>query len=155
MELFEVGADDPRLDEIVAVVRELRSHLAAEEVRDLYAEGHPKGYRLVGLWDEDECRAAAGYRLGVSFANGRYLYVEDLITSAGYRSRGYGKRLLDHLVGTAQDAGCDCVTLDSGVQRFRAHRFYSRERFVISSHHFFRALPGDGGTGEVQRMKEG
>ena len=32
--------------------------------------------------------------------------------------------------------GCSQLQLDSGVQRFEAHRFYLREGFHISSHHF-------------------
>lgn len=32
--------------------------------------------------------------------------------------------------------GCEQIHLDLGVQRFAAHRFYSREGFNIASHHF-------------------
>jgi hypothetical protein len=36
----------------------------------------------------------------------------------------------------ALEQGCRQLELDSGVQRFGAHRFYLREGFDISSHHF-------------------
>jgi len=36
----------------------------------------------------------------------------------------------------AHERGCGQVHLDSGVQRFAAHRFYLRNGFDIASHHF-------------------
>jgi hypothetical protein len=40
------------------------------------------------------------------------------------------------LVAEARAAGCGELHLDSGVQRFAAHRFYLRERMEIMAHHF-------------------
>lgn len=40
----------------------------------------------------------------------------------------------------ARAAGCSVLDLDSGVQRFDAHRFSLRERRHISSHHFSKRL---------------
>jgi hypothetical protein len=39
-------------------------------------------------------------------------------------------------VAEARAAGCIKLELDSGVQRFAAHRFYLTKRMIISSHHF-------------------
>ncbi|MEH2265848.1 hypothetical protein [Nostoc sp.] len=36
----------------------------------------------------------------------------------------------------AKNHGCKHLSLDSGVQRFGAHRFYLMERMKITSHHF-------------------
>ena len=49
-------------------------------------------------------------------------------------------RLLDWLAGQAREHQCDVLELDSGVQRFDAHRFYFRERMKISAYHFIRPL---------------
>lgn len=139
-EIVELEPAAARLTEVWPVMRELRAHLTEAELDRTYAEAYPDGYRVAGLFVDGTCRAAAGYRFGRSFANGRYLYVEDLVTAERWRSSGYGKALLGHLVEMAGDRGCDCVTLDSGVHRFGAHRFYLREGFVISSHHFWRGV---------------
>jgi len=37
---------------------------------------------------------------------------------------------------SARAAGCQSFELDSGVQRFDAHRFYLTNRMQIPSHHF-------------------
>src|SRR5262249_14766481 len=95
-----------------------------------------QGFRMAYLETNDDVRAVAGYRFLESLFAGRFLYVDDLVTDANQRSLGYGGALLDWLVAEARGAGCGKLELDSGVQRFAAHRFYLLKRMSISSHHF-------------------
>jgi len=44
--------------------------------------------------------------------------------------------LMDWLIERAREAKCTSVDLDSGVQRFDAHRFYFARRMTIRSYHF-------------------
>ncbi len=118
-------------------MRELRPHFEeAEFVAQVQRQMAEGGYRLVFLEAGGEVRAAAGYRLGENLHAGRYLYVDDLVTRAADRSRGFGAALFDWLVAEARREGCACLTLDSGVQRYGAHRFYLLKRMDITSHHF-------------------
>jgi GNAT superfamily N-acetyltransferase len=66
----------------------------------------------------------------------RKLTIDDLVTDATARSKGYGHALMAYLTRIATEAGCTMLDLDSGVQRFEAHRFYLRERMNIAAHHF-------------------
>lgn len=144
IEIVEVAPDDPRVEEIYPVLHELRDELSLERFRERYAQGHPDGYRVVALYDERECRAVGGYRLLTNFIHGRILYIDDLVTSAEHRSKGYGAALDRYLTGVAEQAGCERVTLDSGVGRAGAHKFYFRQGYVVSSFHFGRKLePGE------------
>lgn len=140
IEALELGPGDPRLNEVYPVLRELRTELTEEEFRSRYERGHPDGYRLVALYDEGECRAVAGYRILFNFVHGKVLYVDDLVTSAAWRSKGYGKALNDYLTDVARQASCGYVTLDSHVDRVGAHRFYFREGYAITSFHFGRVV---------------
>ncbi len=72
-------------------------------------------------------------------AHGRLLYVDDLV-SAALRSHGDGA-LMAWLVAYAREQGCVSLQLDSGVQRYDAHRFYFSQRMHIASYHF--ALKGE------------
>ena len=81
-------------------------------------------------------RAVAGYRILELLFSGRTLYVDDLVTRSADRSAGFGGRLFDWLVAEARRKKCRAFTLDSGVQRFDAHRFYLMKRMKIASHHF-------------------
>ncbi len=141
LELVELEPEDPRLGEALAVMRELRTSRSPEELERLYAEGRERsGYRLAALFDGGECRAVAGYRVLTSFAHGRFLYVDDLVTAERWRSRRYGEQLEQHLRAVARAAGCEQIRLDSGVQRRRAHRFYFRHGYAIESFNFGRRL---------------
>jgi GNAT superfamily N-acetyltransferase len=94
------------------------------------------GYRLAFALMGGDVAGVAGYRILECLAWGKFLYVDDLVTDAACRSSGVGKSLLDWLVLEAKRNDCDQLHLDSGVQRFDAHRFYLRERMSITSHHF-------------------
>ena len=143
MEIVELSPGDDRLEAVYPVMRELRTELSEEQFHERYEAGHPLGYRLAAVFDEGECRAAAGYRLFTNFVSGKHIYVDDLVTAEQWRSHGYGRRLNDHLVELARSEGCTTVQLDSSTWRTKAHRFYFRERYSIVSFHFARLLGGE------------
>ena len=140
-ELVDLEPGDPRVvDDMLPVLKELRSHLDAASLTSVYAEGHPQGLRFLVAYDGGRCVGVAGWRVvALTFAI-RKLYVDDLVTTADGRSEGVGHALLAELEARARAAGCTVIDLDSGVQRHDAHRFYFRERMHISSHHFTKAL---------------
>ncbi len=140
IEIAELGPRDERLGEALHVMRDLRTARAEEELRELYEEGSRGGYRIAALFAGGECRAAAGFRVLTTFAHGRFLYVDDLVTAERWRSRGYGERLEAYLAEVAAEAGCLQIRLDSGVQRSGAHRFYFRRGYAIESFNFGRRL---------------
>ncbi|MGB3612386.1 MAG: GNAT family N-acetyltransferase [Elainellaceae cyanobacterium] len=94
------------------------------------------GYRLAFVEDGDDVKGVAGFRLSECLADGTYLYVDDLVVKQDARSQGHGGQLFDWIVNHARQNHCQVVELDSGVQRFEAHRFYFKKRMRISSHHF-------------------
>ena len=119
------------------VMRELRSHISSvEEFLERVARQQEQGYLLAYLEADGAVRAVAGYRFQEMLFHGRVLYVDDLVTREADRSGGYGGKLFDWLVEQARQRGCDHFELDSGVQRFDAHRFYLLKRMKIASHHF-------------------
>jgi GNAT superfamily N-acetyltransferase len=128
---------DAELSRCFPVIRELRTHLEDEaaflaQIRRQMAQG----YRLTALEEDGQVRAAAGWRISENLAWGRFMYVDDLITRGEDRSKGYGAQLFDWLVAEARREGCAQFQLDSGVQRFGAHRFYLMHGMDITSHHF-------------------
>jgi GNAT superfamily N-acetyltransferase len=94
------------------------------------------GYQLAYLEDQGEVRAVAGFWVRENLAWGRHLYLDDLVTASTQRSNNFGGALFDWLVEQARAQHCQALHLDSGVQRFAAHRFYLRRRMDIVGHHF-------------------
>ena len=140
MEIVELPPGAERLAAVYPVMNELRTDLSEQQFHELYEAGHPDGYRVVGLFDGDECRACAGYRILTNFVNGRHIYVDDLVTAERWRSHGYGRLLNKYITELGRNEGCSSVQLDSNTQRRKAHRFYFRERYTIAAFHFVHIL---------------
>ncbi len=140
MELVELVPGDPRWESALPVLQELRPDLTAAQLAEVQARGHAQGLRFTAAFHDGTCRGVIGWRVLHKTFGLRELYVDDLVTTSGARSGGVGKALLDHAAEQGHTAGCTQLALDSGVQRFDAHRFYLRERMRIASHHFTRAL---------------
>jgi lysophospholipase L1-like esterase/GNAT superfamily N-acetyltransferase len=133
-------------DDIAAcfpVMAQLRPHLAPDEFVARVRRQMAEGYRLACLREGDDVLAVAGYRVSEDLAGGKFLYVDDLVTDASRRSRGWGAVLLSWLKNEAQRHGCVYLDLDSGTQRPDAHRFYLREGLTLAGYHFLRKLGDD------------
>ncbi|HYQ02827.1 MAG TPA: GNAT family N-acetyltransferase [Polyangiaceae bacterium] len=138
---IEICSTEAQIRACFPVMRELRPAFDERQFCEVVQRmSSTQGYLLVALRDEGAVRAALGMRSGESLAWGRYIYVDDLVTTEKSRSRGYGKLLLDWAAEYGKREGCAELHLDSGVQRFGAHRFYLRERMDIVFHHFRRSL---------------
>lgn len=118
------------------VMRQLRPHLEEEKYVSRVRAMRQSGYRIAVVEEGGEIRAAAGFRAIEMLHQGLHLYVDDLVTDEGRRSRGHGAMLFDWLMEEAKRLGCATLELDSGVQRLRAHAFYFAKRMHISSYHF-------------------
>ena len=122
------------------VMQQLRGHVKESDYVALVRKLQWGGYLLACLRDGDRVVAAAGFRLTSSLAWSDFIYVHDLVTDDATRSAGHGRRLLSWLADYGRAHGCKEMHLDSGVQRFEAHRFYLRERMDITCHHFAMTL---------------
>ena len=100
------------------------------------------GYRLAGAFVEGEraAVAVAGFRTFEMLYSGPQLYLDDLSTRARFRGQGHARALLAWVEGEARRLGCASLHLDSGVQRFPAHRLYLGFGFDITAHHFAKGL---------------
>ena len=133
---ISLAVDDREIQSCYPVMSELRPHVGADEfLKRVRRQMEAAGYGLAYLSD-GEVKAVAGFRVSECLAWGKFMYVDDLVSKDGERSKGYGGELFDWLVEYARREGCEQFHLDSGVQRFAAHRFYLNRRMSIEAHHF-------------------
>jgi len=132
----KIAVTDAEIAACYPVMKELRPHIEEGEFVARVRAQQARGYELAFLAVDGRPVAVAGFRMGENLAWGRHLYVDDLVTAAEHRSRGYGALLLAWLRSLAKERGCRELHLDSGVQRKDAHRFYLREGMTLSSYHF-------------------
>jgi len=133
--IVEAHTDD-QIRRCFPVMKQLRTHLEEPDFIPRVRRQMTAGFRLAFLEEDGAVRAAAGFRIYENLSSGRYLYIDDLVTDSDQRSKDFGGKLFDWLVELARANRCEVLALDSGVQRFGAHRFYLRKRMDLTSHHF-------------------
>jgi len=133
---IRIASSDEELEKVSAVLLQLRTAFSKESLLARIKAQQGGGYQVAYLERGEKVVCVAGFVVGIKLAWGKHLYVDDLVTDAGHRSTGAGAEMLGWLKDYALKSGCGQVHLDSGVQRFPAHRFYLSEGFNIASHHF-------------------
>ena len=118
------------------VVSQLRTHLSEQDFINQVKRQMTSGYQMAFVEAEGAVVSVAGFRISECLAWGVFMYVDDLVTDDSTRSKGYGKAMLEWLAVFAKRTGCKQLHLDSGVQRFGAHRFYLTHGMDITCHHF-------------------
>ncbi|MCW5627060.1 MAG: GNAT family N-acetyltransferase [Burkholderiales bacterium] len=145
MTVIRVAGPDRRIHEpgwlarAEEVHRQLRPQLEADyaaQIARIVAEGG----EMAVLTVDESVVAVAVFRSFSNTFDGQRFYVDDLVTDASRRSTGAGRRMIEWLEIEARSRGCTGITLESGVQRGQAHRFYFREGFTIASYSFRKPL---------------
>jgi GNAT superfamily N-acetyltransferase len=136
--VIKLATSIAEIEQCFPVMSQLRPHLTADIFTQQVQNQIEKGYHLTYICDDQDNQTVgvAGFNLGNNLAWGKYLYLADLVVDEKVRSQGYGEMLFTWLIKYAQENNCQQFHLDSGVQRFAAHRFYFRHKMKISSHHF-------------------
>jgi GNAT superfamily N-acetyltransferase len=144
MPQITIATSIQEISDCFPVMQELRSNLDLDSfMTQVQRQQQQFNYQLAYLQVDGSIQAVAGFRISESLAWGKFLYVDDLVSSSISRSHGYGTKLFEWLADYARTNHCQQLTLDSGVQRFAAHRFYLRQRMDITSHHFTLDLKPD------------
>lgn len=118
----------------------LRPHLVETEFISTVKEMLTEGYQLAYIEENGKAASAIGFRYVQYLFNGKHFYIDDLVSLPESRGKGYAGMLLDYVVNLAKEKGYKCVTLDSGHQRYTAHRLYLNKGFSIIAHHFSKSL---------------
>jgi GNAT superfamily N-acetyltransferase len=132
----ELAESDSDLEKISEVLLQLRPSFDKQGLIAQIKEQQKHGYRIAYVESSGTVLCVAGFVVGTKLAWGKHIYIDDLVTDERHRSSGAGGFLIDWFKAYARSHGCEQIHLDSGVQRFAAHRFYLRKGFDIASHHF-------------------
>ena len=131
-------------DAVVALLRQLwpDKHISADSLRLVYDRALASGSQTY------LCATNGSGIIGfgsLSLKNNMwqegYLgHIDELVVDAGYRSRGIGTQLLEHLILLAREKGCRRIELDSAFHRRAAHDFYTQHGFESRALLFSRVL---------------
>ena len=121
---------------VLTVLLQLRPSYTLATLSEQVEKQRQQGYHVVYVTSDSDILAVAGFCFCEKLAWGKAIYIDDLVTNNQYRSGGVGGFLMSWFRQYAVEKECEQIHLDSGVQRFSAHKFYLREGFHIASHHF-------------------
>ena len=133
---IKIALDPTAIKKCWKVLHELRPHLEEDTFVETIQRLQKSGFQLIYIEANGEAVSAAGFVTGEKLIRGKYIYIDDLSTLPAFRKKGLGSLLLDWIFDYAKINNFDQVHLDSGVQRFDAHRLYLTKGFDITSHHF-------------------
>ncbi len=123
------------------LMQQLRQDLVSAAAWHEFAQrNHGHGYRLLGLYQDQQLCALASYRLQENLVHGNYLYLEDLVTDQRLRSQGLGQHMLCALKQLARQQGLNKLVLDTLLSNTLAHRFYYRQGLLASALRFNQQL---------------
>lgn len=123
------------------VMAQLRPHLAdPAELTARVARQQQAGYRLLAAWRDGVPVALAGYRFSENLVYGRFVYVDDLVTTEAARGSGLGGKLLDAVADEARKQDIERLVLDTALDNVLAHRFYYRQGLLARALRFSRPV---------------
>lgn len=101
----------------------------------------PLGYRAAGVFLGEEMIGCSGFWIRTRFWSGREFDIDNFIISPDHQGQKLGEQLCQWLEQKALAEQCDLMVLDAYIDNFLAARFYYRQGFVTTGHHFTK-VPG-------------
>jgi len=124
------------LSAIAEVLLQLRPQYTLDSLIHQIKKQQKSGYQIAYVKSDKNILCVAGFVVGEKIAWGKHIYIDDLVTNEKCRSTGVGSFIISWFKSYCKELGCKQLHLDSGIQKFPAHRFYLNNRFNIASHHF-------------------
>lgn len=118
------------------VMKELRPHHTAGSFLITIKQMKKEGYHLLYIEDDGIAVCAAGFRFTTTLYNGLIIDLDDFVTLAAARKKGYAAILFDHIAAIAKEKSIQTIHLNSAHHRNDAHRFYLSKKMNIIAHHF-------------------
>ena len=118
------------------VVQHLRPRLNLDSYLNLVLYMLDESYKMMFIEEDGRTTSICGYRYTTMLHRGRSIYIDDLFTLEDARGKGYASALLDHVLAEALENNLQSIHLDSGHQRYDAHRLYLSKGYRITDHHF-------------------
>lgn len=138
---FKLLRSEAEISAGFALMRQLRPHLEdLTSFAQQLSRQSRQGYRLSGLWQDEQLAGLIGFRESENLLYGRFIYVDDLVVDGAQRSSGLGSKLLDSARLEGRQLGCSHLVLDTGLQKSLAQRFYFREGLLAKGMHFVQQL---------------
>ena len=121
--------ESKNLDSAFPIMMQLRTHLDRKQFGELAEQMIQENYRLWAYWEDNRILGLLSTRVYTDFVRGSHLYIDDLVTDSGSRSRGIGAALLQHAEKIAQNLKLPVLRLCCVLENEAGMKFYRRENW--------------------------
>ncbi len=123
------------------IMKELRPHLSLEEYLSIYEVAHQSnGYEIVAIEENGNILALMGYRFISDYVRGKYLYIDDLVTTEAARSKGFGAQLLKYAEELALESEVSVLRLCTGLTNEGGIKFYEHNGWSKRSYAYVKRI---------------
>ncbi len=137
---FRILTQKAEMLPLCPLIQQLNASVTEEYYAHILDEMLLYGYRMVAVYEDEECLGLSGIWVASKIYSGKYLEMDNVVVAAAHRSRGIGKLLTDFITDLARQEGCVTMMLDAYKENEKAHIFYEREGFVRRGYHFLKRL---------------
>lgn len=100
-----------------------------------------KNYCIFVAENDNKVIAFIGLHIGIAFEfSGKVMRIIALAVKRDYQRQGIGKKLLQTSENYGAENQTAIISVNSGLQRTSAHRFYEKQRFYKKGYSFARIL---------------
>jgi GNAT superfamily N-acetyltransferase len=115
---------DAQWDAAVPILGQLWKQKSPAEIRSWRKE---EGYRLFGLFADDDLVAVAGVSVQRVLHHVRHAWIHDLVVDEDHQRDGHGEALLAHVESWARERDCEYVALALVDGNDDAGQFYREQ----------------------------
>ncbi len=137
---FRIFKQKSEMLPLYPLIYQLNNQVSADYFSNILEEMLPHGYRMVAVYDGDECLGLSGIWVAAKIYCGKYLEMDNVVVAADHRSRGIGQLLTDFVTDLARQEDCTTILLDAYLENEKAHAFYERAGFIRRGYHFIKYL---------------
>ncbi len=130
MEIREIISKEES-SRVFPLIADIRNHLTLASYLEVLKAAREEGYKLLGLYEGEDCLGLMGYRILSDFVHGRHLYIDDLVIAPKERSKGLGPVLLERAHEIGASTGCSQIRLCTGVDNTRGKSFYEKNDWSL------------------------
>ena len=122
------------------LIQQLSPGVTEERYTFLLDDMLAHGYRMVAVFEGEECVGLSGIWVATKIYSGRYLEMDNVVVAAAHRSKGIGQVLTQFVEQLANEEGCEMMMLDAYLENEKAHTFYEKAGFTKRGYHFLKRI---------------
>ncbi len=111
----------------IELLQQLRPHLKNSEICEKsFNKAKKSNIKFLAIYDKNLVMGIISYRIMFNLYLQEHLVIDDLVIDKKARGIGIGTKLINFVIGLAEEEKIKVIKLDSGIQRDKAHNFYEQ-----------------------------